>query len=262
MKIKTYTRISLIFFFFLLVFNVVNAQVDKMLDIMEDEMTLEEEGLTTLRFFDALSGDPVEEAMISIGGIGEFATDGLGRVQFETPVEDGKYPFKFEKEGYITATYIFELIVGTVFYNRYTVSPVIDMGTIRLVLEWDRRPDDLDLHLQKTGGYHISYRSMTASNDGMARLDRDAMSGYGPETITVKDVDDNAEYICYVHDFSNSDYPRSKALSRAKARILVYGEGQLLQVFLIDEVQRGNQWIVFRLVNGQFITENDVIKVR
>jgi hypothetical protein len=261
MKKQTYKRILFIFIL-LFIFNLANAQIDKMLDVMEDEMTLEEEGLTTLRFFDALSGNPVDEALITIAGLGEYTTDGLGRVKFETPAEDGKYPFQFKKEGYIRAIYSFELIVGTVFYNRFTVSPIIDLGTIRLVLEWENRPDDLDLHLQKTGGYHISYRTMTASSDGMARLDRDAMNGYGPETITVKDVDDKAEYICYVHDFSNADYPRSKALSRAKARILVYGEGKLLQIFLIDEVQRGNQWNVFRLVNGQFITENDVIKVR
>jgi uncharacterized protein YfaP (DUF2135 family) len=96
----------------------------------------------------------------------------------------------------------------------------------------------------------------------MARLDRDAMKGYGPETITIKNVDDNAEYLCFVHDFSNKNDPKSKALSKARARILVYGEGQLLHIYEIDEVQKGNNWNVFRLVKGKFVTENEVKKVR
>ncbi len=240
----------------------VSAQIDKMKDVMEDETTLEEDGLTTLRFFNALTGEPVDEAIINIDEIGTFTTDGLGRVKFETPQKDAVYVFKFSKTGYITANYSFEMIVGSVFYNRFTVSPVIDLGSIRIVLEWDRRPDDLDLHLQKTNSYHVSYRDQVASNDGMVRLDRDAMKGYGPETITIKNVDDNAEYLCYVRDLSNSKDPNSKALSKSKARILVYGEGKLLHIYEIDEVQKGNSWDVFRIVKGQFVTENEVKKVR
>jgi hypothetical protein len=229
---------------------------------MEDEMTAEEEGISTLRFFDALSGNPVDDATILIDEIGAFTTDGLGRIRFETPTKDAVYVFKFTKKGYISANYSFEVIVGTIIYNRFTVSPIIDMGSIRIVLEWDRRPDDLDLHLQKTSSYHISFRDLLASNDGMARLDRDAMKGYGPETITIRNVDDNSEYLCYVHDFSNKNDPKSKALSKAKARILVYGDGQLLHVYEINEIQKGNNWNVFRLVKGKFVTENEVRKVR
>lgn len=239
-----------------------NAQIDKMKDLMDDEMTEIEDGLATLRFFDALDGSPVGDATIVIDGIGEFTSDGLGRVRFETPENDAVYAFKFSKEGYITSDFSFEVIVGTIFYNRFTVSPIIDMGSIRIVLEWDSRPSDLDLHLQKTGGYHISFHDKVASNDGMARLDLDAMQGYGPETITIKNVDDNAEYLCYVHDYSNKKHPKSKALSKAKARILVYGEGQLMHIYEINEVQRGNKWNVFRLVDGQFVVENEVKKVR
>jgi hypothetical protein len=239
-----------------------NAQIDKMKDLMDDEMTEVEDGLATLRFFDALTGAPVDNATIAIEGIGDFTTDGLGRVRFESPENDAVYAFKFLKEGYITSDFSFEVIVGTIFYNRFTVSPIIDMGSIRIVLEWDSRPSDLDLHLQKTGGYHISFHDKVASNDGMARLDLDAMHGYGPETITIKNVDDNAEYLCYVHDYSNKNHAKSKALSKAKARILVYGEGQLLHIYEINEVQRGNKWNVFRLVDGQFVVENEVKKVR
>jgi hypothetical protein len=261
MKMKKLVPTVLIILLFL-AYKPISAQIDKMKDLMDDEMTEEEDGMATLRFFDALDGSPVGDATIAIDGIGEFTSDGIGRVRFESPESDAVYAFKFSKEGYITADFSFEVIVGTIFYNRFTVSPIIDMGSIRIVLEWDRRPDDLDLHLQKTGSYHISFHDKIASNDGMVRLDLDAMKGYGPETITIKNVDDNAEYLCYVHDYSNKNHPKSKTLSRSKARILVYGEGQLLHIYEMNEVQRGNKWNVFRLVKGQFVVENEVKRVR
>jgi len=261
---KNFKKISVVILIIILFIasKPLSAQFDNMKDAMEDEMNLEEDGISTLRFMDALTGLAVDEATITIDGIGDFTTDGLGRIHFETPTNDAMYTFKFSKKGYITANYRFELVVGTVFYNRFTVSPLMDLGSVRIVLEWDHRPEDLDLHLQKTGSYHISYRDLAASNDGFARLDRDAQKGYGPETITIQNVDDHAEYQCYVHDFSNKNNPKSKALSKAKARVYVFSEGKLLHIYEIDAVQKGNNWHVFRLVNGQFTAENEVKKVR
>ncbi len=261
MKTKLKFSISLIIILFTFTFSLY-AQFDKMKDVMEDEMNQEEEGITTLRFFDALTGAGVDEATITIDEIGTYTTDGLGRVKFETPNEDATYAFRFDKKGYISANYSFEQVVGTVFYNRFTVSPVIDLKAVRIILEWDKRPDDLDLHLKKTGSYHVSYRNTTSTTDGMVKLDRDALKGYGPETITIRDLDDRSEYLCFVHDFSNADDPKSKVLSKAKARVSVFAEGKLMHIFLINEVQKGNQWNVFRIVNGHFIPENEVKKVR
>ena len=53
------------------------------------------------------------------------------------------------------AKYKFEVVAETIFFNRYTVSPVTKLGAIRIVLDWDRRPSDLDLHVIKEGSYHI-----------------------------------------------------------------------------------------------------------
>jgi len=95
---------------------------------------------------------------------------------------------------------------------------------------------------------------MLVSDDGASRLDRDDRDGFGPETITVKNIDDTAEYLFFVKDYSNRDDKSSKRLAKSKATVRVYGEGQLLEEFRIDDTQRGNAWKVFRLVNGKLIS--------
>lgn len=229
------------------------SQIDKMRDQLND-IDAEQEGLFTLRFFDAVSGMAVDDAMISIQDIGEFKSDMEGKVRFPVLTKDGTYPFSFEKEGYITANYKFVVSAGTIFYNRFSVSPVIDMGSIRIVLDWDRNPDDLDAHLIKEGDYHISYHNMKVSDDGSARLDRDDRDGYGPETITIKDIDDEAEYLFYVKDYSNRNDKSSKAISKSKATVRIYGEGMLMDEYEIGDKLKGNAWKVFSIVNGKLVS--------
>lgn len=245
----------------LLLSSLAMGQIDKMKDILDDELMMLEDGKLKIRFFDAVSGQPVRDANLSFEH-GLQAQSGMdGSVTVTLPQKDGVYPFECTKEGYIQAVFELEVIGGTVFNNRFHLSPVIDLGTIRIVLEWGKRPDDLDLHLVKTNGYHISYRNMKSSGDGTASLDRDALNGFGPETITITNLDDKAEYRCYVHDFSNRDKANSRTLSRSKATVTVYAEGKQWGTFQIDEVQKGNSWEVFRILNSEIIPEGK-LKVR
>ncbi len=231
--------------------NICNAQVDRMKEQLEDETIAMDEGKLTLRFINALNGDAVKGADIKIKGIGEFESDARGRVLFPTPEKDGIYDVYFEKEGYIPCDLNFEVLLGSIFYNRFSVSPKIDVGTIRIVLDWDNKPDDLDAHFVKEGDYHISFHDMKATDDDMVILDRDDRDGWGPETITVKDLDDKAEYKYYVKDYTNRDKDNSKALSKSKATVKVYGEEGLLAQYKLEEKQKGNTWMVFRIRNGK-----------
>ncbi len=245
---------------FLLTFGFIlgsNAQIDKMRDQLDDA-DAEIEGELTLRFFNALDGSAVAGAAIDVPGLQIFTTDLEGKVRFET-INDGVYPFRFEKEGYISENNKFEVIAGTIFWNRFTVSPNIEMGSIRIVLDWDKKPKDLDAHFVKEGGYHISYHNMKASDDGSARLDRDDQNGYGPETITVKDIDEKSEYTFYIKDYSNRNDKNSNALSKSKAMVKVYSEGELVNIWQLGEKQKGNAWVVFNIQKGQ-ITPTDKVK--
>ncbi len=246
---------------FLLAFLIFNciafSQIDKMRDQLDD-VTAEEEGLMTLRFINSLDGQPVPEASITIQDYGTFKTDLEGKLRFEALGKDGRYPFRFEKKGFISEDDFFEVIAGTIFYNRFSVSSSINKGTYRIVLDWDKKPKDLDAHLLKGDQFHISYRHQVTSQDGLTSLDLDARDGYGPETITIRNLDENASYDYYVHDYTNKNKKNAKGLYKTKARVKVYGDGKLLYVFRIQEKIKGNAWDVFRIVNGQIVPVDEV----
>ncbi len=94
--------------------------------------------------------------------------------------------------------------------------------------------------------------------DGKGELDRDDMNGYGPETITVRDIDDLASYSFKVHDYTNRNNNSNRSLSKSKATVKVYGEGRMLYLFQIPSQGIGNYWEVFKIVDGEFIQTNQI----
>lgn len=230
-----------------------NIMIDKLDDVMN-----EMDGLFTLRFADAENDNPVVGASIDIKNIGKFSTNEDGFVRFPLQ-DDGKYYLKFEKEGYITANLTFEVIAGTIFFNRFSVSKVLDMGQVRIVLDWSSTPRDLDLHLEKVGNYHIAYNHMRVADDGTARLDRDDLDGNGPETITITDVDERATYNCYVKDFTNRSNSNSNDLSKSRARVTVYNNNILVKTYMVPaNNEKGTRWDIFQLKQGNFIDINSL----
>ena len=257
-SLKNRTMKTKIFFFILALFPIFAfAQYDTMLAAMDDEMEALENGKLVLRFVNAENANPVESATINIEGVGEFTSDMQGKVLIE-PQPDKVYALHFSKPGFITATYNFEIVAGTIFRNRISVCQEIDFGSLRVVLDWGKNPADLDAHIVKEGDYHISYQNMHISNDGTAKLNRDDRKGFGPESITVKSIDNAAAYTFYVKNFSDANSPNSKALSKSKAMVRVYGNNQLLKSYSIKPDQKGTTWMVFTIMNGKIADKNQV----
>ena len=221
-------------------------------DVFEEE---ENENLT-LRFFDALTGEPINGATVTVQNMEPIETDSEGKARFPIPKDDGILKVHFECAGYITSDFKAEVVAGTFFFNRFSVSPMLDLKDVRIVLDWDQSPADLDAHFVKENGYHISYRNTRILADGSGELDLDDMDGYGPETITIRNIDDLATYNFIVHDYTNRSNPSSSSLSRSKANVKVYGEGKLLYIFQIPQGNKGNKWSVFQIKEGQFIEIN------
>jgi hypothetical protein len=212
----------------------------------------------TLRFFNALDGNPIRDALVTMKGIGSYTSDHEGKTTFPIP-EDGYYEVDFSKDGFITSTFKIEIMAGTLFFNRFSVSPRIPIGTLRVVLDWGENPGDLDAHLQKKDGYHISYRRMKVSRDGIAQLDRDDTTGFGPETITAKRIDESAIYSYFVHDYTNRKDESSNDLSHSKATIKVYGgDNRLLNVFQVPRSRSGTYWHVFRIEKGDIVPAEQI----
>lgn len=254
----------LLIFAALAAFSLASAQEDiedkfeAMEDKFEDAFEEEEGNQMTLRFFNAETGEPVPDATVVIGGE-TYETDYEGKVRFPKIEEDGNYPAKFSCDGFISATYQFEVRALTIFRNRFSVSPVLELGSLRVVLDWDKRPKDLDAHFMNKGKYHISYQDMHVSADGTARLDRDDRNGYGPETITVNDMDESDVYSYLVFDYSNRGNSNSRALSKSGAVVRVYMEDRLVKTIPIREQDRGTIWKVFTFRDNEFIIYNDII---
>lgn len=232
---------------FMMVFIQAFAQIDRMRDVLDDEMDMDN---YTLRFFNALDGNPIAEANVSIENFGEFTSDFEGKIKFPRKFKDGNLSVRFSAEGYISATFKVEVIAGTIFNNRFSASPEMAMEWVRIVLDWGKTPKDLDAHFEKKSQYHVSYRNMKSAEDGSCQLDRDDTKGYGPETITVKTIETQGHYEYWVHDFSNLADENSRQLTKSGASIKVYGNGQLLHQFNVPTEGRGNVWKVFEIRGG------------
>jgi uncharacterized protein YfaP (DUF2135 family) len=215
-------------------------------------------GLIPMRFYNALDRKPIEGASVVIPIAGTFKTNAEGKIAFPK-IADGNYTLVFSKEGFITTDIDFRVALGNIIMsNWYSISPGIEGKDYRIILEWADKPADLDLHFEKTGGYHISFFNMHNAEDGNALLDRDDTSGYGPETITINKLDMNANYICWVHDYTNSNRSNSDQMAKEGAVIRVYSQNRLLNSFRIPANGVGTKWTVFRIEKGKLIPVNTV----
>ncbi len=237
----------------------VNAQQKKVQQKSVDVFEELENNNLTLRFFNAVNGKEINGASVEIENVGEYYSDEEGKVVFPAPDKDGKYMVSFRSEGYMPTDFPIEVMAGTLFFNRISISPQLDIKFVRIVVDWEKQPGDLDAHFVKQNGYHISFRNMRVLADGTGMLDRDAMQGYGPETITVKEVSSQSTYEYFIHDYSNQSNPKSKGLSDSKATVKVYGDGKLLKILQVPRNREGTVWKVFKIEQGQVREINQVV---
>ena len=220
-----------------------------------------------LRFFDALTGEPLRGAKVSADGESKM-TNGEGRALLKWPAKlnrrEDRRIVRVSKSGYVTSDIEVHFMAGTIFNNRFSISPALEPKRVRVVLDWGSSPADLDAHLLKhkrgKERYHISYRYKTSWRR-KAQLDRDDRDGFGPETITIRQVDPEGEYTYVVDDYSNHHRPQRANFYDAGARVLLYMDGQLKAQFRPPR-GRGNLWSVFVLRDGKLTTVNKISRLR
>lgn len=252
------TRILILSAFIVLAATHCCAQVQHLEEDKSDAYEEMSSNDITLRFYNAVNGQYIINASVEIANIGSFTTDEEGKVRFPAPMEDGDYAFVFMGEKYVTSELRFTIMAGTIFQRRFSISPMLDIKNLRVVLDWGAAPLDLDAHFVKTNEYHISYRDMKTLADGSAQLDRDATSGYGPETITARSVAGSGNYVYYVHDYTNASTGTSAALAHSNASVKVFGEGRVLKQYNLIDTQKGTVWKVFEIRNGQIVDINKI----
>jgi len=233
-----------------------NAEANKAIDKANDAVD-KLNGLIPMRFFNALDRKPISGGSVEIPNVGTLTTNNAGKITFPQ-IPDGNYTLVFSKEGFITTNIDFRVILGNVDFNWFNISPVLPNKDYRIVLEWNEKPEDLDLHFEKVNGYHISFTNMKRAEDGNAILDRDDRQSYGPETITIGKIDPNATYKCWVHDWTNQNNTKSTAMTKQGVVVRVYSQNRLLQTFRIPATGAGTKWNVFRIERGALVVDNTV----
>jgi len=185
-----------------------------------DQEDLELDDKIALSFKDAITCEPIANANITLGD-DTFKTNNDGKLIFDTPDSsiDTNMPMIVQKSGYITLKQGLPISVGTVWQKNFLLTKDIPLTSARFILSWGSTPRDLDLHLVNKN-FHISFRKKSGTAY-KAKLNKDSMKGYGPETITLEKIDKNEKYKVYAYNYSN------EASLNQSANISIYLNGKL-----------------------------------
>ncbi len=127
----------------------------------------------------------------------------------------------------------------------FSMSPILDPGAMRLVLNWGTQPRDLDVHLLTPAiagtRHHIFYPPGSRGNlaaPPFASLDIDRTNGLGPETISIKQLNAGT-YRCFVRKFDGVG-----GLAGSGATIKIYTEAGEVQSVIVPTTGTGTFWHV------------------
>ena len=223
----------------------------------------------TVQVYDALNYNEQGSGMLSVGGVEYFIRSGIncrdgeiceqgvsdaeGNIRVYLPA--GMYTVQVHKDGYEDTYYVLAVRTdGEV--THFNMSPDVADGEMRIVLTWSDMPNDLDSHLFTpycTAAEHIAYYNR---EDGKGNsLDVDITTGYGPETVTISNLQRIGLYKYYVADFTNcsrGDYA-SREMSYSDACVNVYTSEGLVSTFHVPVGREGVIWEVFEIRNGTLI---------
>jgi len=183
----------------------------------------------------ALNGGTISEAIVTINGI-ETLTNTNGLYTIYTNITSGQYEVSGSSDAFCTYNGNFQIpeeYPENAYIFNFSLSPIPEIGEIRMVLNWGENPSDLDSHLKtppiENQEYHIYYGNR-GSDDSIpyATLDFDVVTGYGPETMTIKQSF-SGNYIYYIKHYSGSG-----SLSESRGTIQIYNspdcEGETIYV--------------------------------
>ena len=183
-----------------------------------------------------------------------------GSYSFE--VVPGEYTLEVKCDGFSTECFVITVLKDTPLTSDFTISPTLATGEIRIVLEWDATPTDLDSHLSGTSGdnvyVNVFFRNKVArsGSDVIATLDVDDIDSFGPETITLYDM--AGTYTYSVHQYS---YDGSLATSGATVKVYTDNNTSPLVIEVPSSVS-GDWWDVFKIENGQIVDINGNVTSR
>lgn len=212
---------------------------------------------------DAMTGEGVPGAELTFvsaedPGVTE-ATVTAWDGSFSVELSEGLQNVTITAADYMEESFQFEMEEGRNYSGeQFIISPELMAGSARIVLEWGAEPQDLDSYLRgetdNGDDVFVNFRSRTSVSGGntVAELDVDDRDGYGPETITIYDLNG-------VYRFSVVDYQVTSTLSQYGATVKVYLPNQSSPEVIELDPGAGinNIWEVFELNHGELIVRNE-----
>ncbi len=179
-----------------------------------------------------------------------YSDYGYGEKYYDVRLNPGNYTAEVKAPGY-TSTYFTISTISDGWEYHSSVVPQVQGDEVRVVLSWGANPRDLDSHLFFPDDQHIAYYNHQV---GSSSLDRDDTDSYGPETITISNLN-NGIYKYYVCDFTNAinNNYNSVEMSRSFAKVDVYNKNGLAGSFNVPTNKEGVIWHVFNIANGNIL---------
>ena len=213
---------------------------------------------------DAQNGGPIHTALVIVKNrdtrevVGRAITDESGK--FMISVDPGRYDIYIGKGTYISDKFEVDILQDFPRTIQAVLSQIVPPKDYRIVLTWDRFPVDVDAHLRGPhpghGDFHLYWNNPVEIN-GKKYLDRDDRNSFGPETITIRDIDPGI-YVYSVHNYSGRNATSGTALSQGDITVKVFNGDKLIKSYRLPQGEPGNYWKVFKLdgSSGQFIDIN------
>jgi len=170
-----------------------------------------------------------------------------------TDVAPGSYTLLAQKAGYANS-FINVVSTGgsTKTFQISMSSDITAEGGLRIVLSWNEHPRDIDSHLITPAiegeSYHVYYADPgSLENAPYAGLDRDDVTSYGPETVTID------QFFPGIYRYSVKYFAGEGALATSGAIVKVYDINGLLHTFNVPPTvgsipsEFDDEWVVFSL---------------
>ncbi len=168
---------------------------------------------------------------------GQYITPGLGTGYYCIKIYD-------KNKKYLTDYFNVKILgsMGNIGNQDAVVSTKLSKDQIRIVLEWGALPYDLDSHLVGPNSLHVFYGDKNYTDSEMfVELDIDDTNSYGPETITLNNLQEGI-YSFYVYNYSGTP-----SITKSNANVKVYfaNKTEPAYIFSVPNVGNGLQWNVF-----------------
>lgn len=237
--------------------NIVSVNAWNEILLPEANQNRNKKGILKGIVIDAMTGEGVQDAELLFEGQEDSkhqaeamtAIDGAFSVELEADI----YDVTISADGYVKETFEFEMEEDKNYSGeQFTISPELMAGSARIVLEWGAEPQDLDSYLygdtDSGADVFVNYynKQCTDGGDLIAELDVDDTNGYGPETVTLYDLNG-------VYRYTVVDYRVTGTLQHYGATVKVYLPNQSSPEVITIAPGAGveNIWDVFELDHGE-----------